>query len=73
LRKPVGEIYPSSLIVSLARERDIPICFGSDAHSPRDVGRDFSAALGLARNAGYSHYFKIKKRKKTLAPLPKAL
>ena len=73
LRKPVGEIYPSSLIVSLARERDIPICFGSDAHSPRDVGKDFSAGLQLARDAGYSHYFRIKKRKKTLVPLPEAL
>ena len=73
LRKPVGEIYPSPLIVSLARERDIPICFGSDAHSPGEVGKDFSAALQLARDAGYTQYFRIKKRKKTLIPLPEAL
>jgi histidinol-phosphatase (PHP family) len=71
LRKPVGEIYPSALIVSLAREREIPICFGSDAHSPKEVGKDFPAALQLARNAGYTHYFRIKKRKKYLVPLPK--
>ena len=73
LRKPVGEIYPSPLIVSLARERDIPICFGSDAHSPQDVGKDFSAALQLARDAGYTHYFRIRKRKKTLVPFPEVL
>ena len=73
LRKPVGEIYPSPLIVSLARERDIPICFGSDAHSPQDVGKDFPAALQLARDAGYTHYFRVRKRKKTLVPLPEML
>lgn len=70
LRKPVGEIYPSPLIVSLACERDIPICFGSDAHSPAEVGKDFPAALQLAHNAGYKNYFRIKKRKKYLVPLP---
>lgn len=73
LRKPVGEIYPSPLIVSLARERDIPICFGSDAHSPQEVGKDFPAALKLARDAGYTQYFRIEKRKKTLITLPEVL
>ena len=73
LRKPVGEIYPSALIVSLARERDIPICFGSDAHSPREVGKDFPAALKLALDAGYTHCFRIRKRKKYLVPLPETV
>jgi histidinol-phosphatase (PHP family) len=73
LRKPVGEIYPSALIVSLALERDIPICFGSDAHNPQEVGKDFPAALKLARDVGYTHYFRSRKRKKTLVPLPEVL
>ncbi len=73
LRKPVGEIYPSALIVSLARERDIPICFGSDAHSPQDVGKDFPAALKLALDAGYTHYFRASRREKYLVPLPGTL
>jgi len=70
LRKPVGEIYPSPLIVSLAHERGIPICFGSDAHSPSDVGIDFALALALAREAGYTDYFRIRQRKKERVPLP---
>ncbi len=70
LKKSVAEIYPSPLILSLAFERDIPICFGSDAHSPEEVGNDFSLALKLAREAGYAHYFKINQRKKKLTPLP---
>lgn len=70
LRKPVAEIYPSSLIVSLACERGIPICFGSDAHSPSDVGADFDRALKLARKAGYTDYFKMQRRQMARVPLP---
>jgi len=72
LRKPVGEIYPSPLIVSMARERDIPICFGSDAHCPGDVGDRFTLALDLAREAGYTEYFRIRQRRKELVSLPEA-
>ncbi|MBW1798269.1 MAG: histidinol-phosphatase HisJ family protein, partial [Deltaproteobacteria bacterium] len=53
IRRPVGEIYPSPLIVSMAREREIPICFGSDAHRPGEVGAGFDPALNLAKEAGY--------------------
>ena len=70
LRKPVGEIYPSPLIVAMAREREIPICFGSDAHCPDDVGNSFALALDLAREAGYTDYFRIRQRRKALVPLP---
>jgi histidinol-phosphatase (PHP family) len=70
LRRPVGEIYPSPLIVSMAREREIPICFGSDAHAPDEIGAGFDLALNLARDAGYTQYFRIRGRTKELAALP---
>jgi histidinol-phosphatase (PHP family) len=54
----------------MACEREIPICFGSDAHSPEEVGAGFASALKLAREAGYTHYFKMKHRKKEHLPLP---
>ena len=73
LRKPVGEIYPSPLILVMAREREIPICFGSDAHCPDDVGDRFTLALDLAREAGYTKYFKIRQRRKELVPLPESI
>jgi len=73
LNKPVGEIYPSPIIVSMAFEREIPICFGSDAHRPEDVGYGFDLALELAREAGYTHYFKMSQHKKEFFPLPEAL
>ncbi|RLC32270.1 MAG: histidinol phosphatase [Deltaproteobacteria bacterium] len=73
LRKPVGEIYPSPILVSLAFDRGIPICFGSDSHRPEDIGRDFDLALELAREAGYTHYFRISQGRKRLVPLPETL
>jgi histidinol-phosphatase (PHP family) len=72
LRKEVREIYPSPLILSLACEREIPICFGSDAHAPQEVGEGFAEALTLARDAGYTHYFRARNRERTLHPLPES-
>ncbi len=72
LRRPVHEIYPSALILSMARERDIPICFGSDAHSPEEVGFAFGHALKTANDIGYTHYFRIRQREKYAVPLPDA-
>jgi len=69
LRKPVKEIYPSEMLLSLAREREIPVCFGSDAHSPREVGEGFETALALARSAGYTQCFRIRRRERTLMAL----
>jgi len=63
LRKPVGEIYPSSEILKVYRKYDIPIVFGSDAHTPDDVGRDFDKAVSLARQAGYQEFVTFEKRK----------
>ncbi|RJR22356.1 MAG: histidinol-phosphatase HisJ family protein [Desulfobacteraceae bacterium] len=70
LRKPVKEIYPSALILSLARERNIPVCFGSDAHSPSEVGYGFASALELARSVGYSECLVMRARSKSMIPLP---
>jgi histidinol-phosphatase (PHP family) len=70
LRKPVGEIYPSPMLISMAHTREIPICFGSDAHKPEEVGADFSLALKVVRETGYTHFFRIRKRVKQLTLLP---
>lgn len=70
LRKPVKEIYPSLTLLGMARERDIPICFGSDSHRPWEVGADFPLALQWVREAGYTHAFRVKGREKRAVPLP---
>jgi histidinol-phosphatase (PHP family) len=56
LHKPVKEAYPSPDILRRLREAGVPITFGSDAHRPEEVGRDFVHAVDLARAAGYDSF-----------------
>lgn len=70
LRRPVKEIYPSIMLLELARARGIPICFGSDAHNPNEVGFEFAAALEWARMAGYSEAVRFSGRHKVPYSLP---
>lgn len=64
------EPYPSLQILNMARARDIPITFGSDAHSPDQVGQYFDRAVTLAREAGYTHSLRFRKRRGIAIPLP---
>ncbi len=52
-RKPVKEAYPSLPLLEMAKELDIPITFGSDAHDPAQVGLFRQEIEALARSAGY--------------------
>jgi len=70
LSDPVGAIYPDPEILAAARARGISIVFGSDAHRPVEVGRDFEAAVALARRAGYRTYLRLSDRSQV--PLPAA-
>ncbi len=70
LRRPVGEIYPSLMLLEMAREREIPICFGSDAHRPEEVGYMFEESLRLARQAGYTRSLRFSARSRSFHPLP---
>jgi histidinol-phosphatase (PHP family) len=56
LRKDCKEIYPSPAFLRLARQIDVPITFGSDAHAPEEVGLNFDEAVALAREVGYDCY-----------------
>jgi histidinol-phosphatase (PHP family) len=63
LHKPAKETYPSPEILARLRSAGVPITFGSDAHRPAEVGRDFVHAAGLAQAAGYDSFA-------TLVPAP---
>ncbi len=62
LRKPVGEIYPSRALLEEAYALDIPVTFGSDAHSPEQVGFGYEEAVALAKEVGYSRAVTFKGR-----------
>lgn len=65
LRKPIGEPYPSKLLLEEAFSLDIPITFGSDAHEIEQVGFAYEEAIALAREVGYTQcaMFKNKEQK----------
>ena len=62
LRKPIGEIYPSKLLLEEAFELEIPITFGSDAHTPEQVGFAYEEVTALAREVGYTKAVTFKQR-----------
>jgi histidinol-phosphatase (PHP family) len=65
LHKPAREIYPSQAHLKTYRRHGVDITFGSDAHKPNQVGRDFDKAAQWARSAGYNEYVMFAKRKIT--------
>ena len=65
LRKPVQEIYPSLAFLRIARELKLPICFGSDAHAPGEVGMSFREGVALARQVGYVEAVRLQSGKWT--------
>lgn len=66
LRKPVVEQYPSKEILELAYELDIPITFGSDAHSVEQVGLNYDKVTNLAKSVGYDKCAIFEAREKKL-------
>ncbi|MBN1320258.1 MAG: histidinol-phosphatase HisJ family protein [Thermoleophilia bacterium] len=56
LHRPVKEAYPTADILARLNEAGVAITFGSDAHRPEEVGRDFAHAVDLAHAAGYTEF-----------------
>ncbi|GAB6099323.1 histidinol-phosphatase HisJ family protein [Halanaerocella petrolearia] len=65
LNKPVGEIYPSPIILEKAYELGVKVTLGSDAHSAGRVGESFGMVKELLQDIGYNKIatFENKKRK----------
>jgi histidinol-phosphatase (PHP family) len=62
LRKDCKEIYPSRKILEFAFQKGVPICFGSDAHAPGEVGMNFAEAISFAHSIGYREFCRFEKR-----------
>lgn len=61
--------YPSEWIVKQAYEKNIPLTIGSDAHTPKAVGKDLDRAVILARQAGYRKLVGFNNRQKIKIPI----
>ena len=59
LRKDCKEIYPGREILKIAFAKGVPVTFGSDAHAPGEVGLNFTEAVQLAREVGYTHSYRF--------------
>lgn len=65
-RKPIGEQYPSSPLLEMMAELDIPISFGSDAHAVEHIGFKKEEIRALAKNYGYKKCATFKNRERML-------
>lgn len=68
LRKHPGEMYPGEDFLRLVRTLEIPICLGSDAHKPGEVGADFEKAADLLAKIGYRREVMIKNGLRAFKP-----
>ncbi|MFQ5344743.1 MAG: histidinol-phosphatase HisJ family protein [Mariprofundus sp.] len=72
LRKPVAEIYPHHRIVGRAAELGIPFAFGSDAHSPVEVGHGMGQCLAVLSSFGVCDIAAFESRNMNMVPLNRA-
>jgi len=65
IRKAVKEPYPSITLLEMIKEKNIDITFGSDAHSPIQVGFQLKECYNIAKFLGYKKvaYFENKEKK----------
>jgi histidinol-phosphatase (PHP family) len=66
LRKQVGEIYPAPAFLEMCLDAGCPVALSSDAHVPRDVGRDYEAALELLERLGVGELAVFDRRERRL-------
>lgn len=69
LRAPCREIYPSKAFLGMCFDNGIPLTLGSDAHTPDDVGKNFSEALELIGEVGYERIARFTQRKLELVEI----
>lgn len=68
-RKPIGEPYPGRELLQMAFEREIPITFGSDAHTPEQVGYRRKDLYAYARSVGYEEAVHFIKKERFTIPI----
>ena len=64
-RRAEHEAYPSERILTFARDLNIPMTLGSDAHGPADVGRDFGRAMAFIEQYGRGRVSTFEKRQRS--------
>ena len=69
LRKPIGELYPSSAFLEMCLEAGNPVALSSDAHTPEHLGFGYDEALKFLADHGVSELAVFERRERRLVPL----
>ena len=69
LRKPVGELYPSTAFLEMVLDAGNPIALSSDAHVPGDLGSGYDQALAVLDGLGLRELAVFDRRARRLEPL----
>jgi histidinol-phosphatase (PHP family) len=69
LRKPVGELYPSTAFLEMALDAGCPIALSSDAHVPDQVGFGYDQALAVLNDLGVTELCVFEGRQRRLEPI----
>jgi histidinol-phosphatase (PHP family) len=70
LRKPVGELYPSSAFAAMCVEAGATFALSSDAHLPEQVGFGYDRALEFLADLGVGEICVFDRRGRRLESLP---
>jgi histidinol-phosphatase (PHP family) len=73
LRKPVGELYPSTAFAEMCVEAGAPFALSSDAHRPQEVGFGYDRALEFLHGLGVGEICVFERRQRRLEPLGAAV
>jgi histidinol-phosphatase (PHP family) len=69
LRKPVGEIYPSSAFLEMVVDAGNPIALSSDAHTTEHLGYGYEDAVQFLADHGVTEIAVFEGRKRRLEPI----
>jgi histidinol-phosphatase (PHP family) len=69
LRKPVGELYPSSAFLEMVVDAGLPIALSSDAHVPDQLGFRYEDAVETLAELGITELCVFERRERRLEPI----
>lgn len=69
LRKPIGELYPSSAFLEMCLEAGNPVALSSDAHTADQLGSGYDEALAFLRDHGVTELAVFEGRERRLEPI----
>lgn len=69
LRKPVGELYPSTAFLEMCLEAGCPVALSSDAHTPEHLGYGYDQAVEELQRLGVTELTVFEGRERRMEPI----